>query len=64
MAQMVWNLPGEGDARGSGLIPGWGRSWEEGIATHSRILALENSTDRRIWRATVRRVSKSRTQMK
>ena len=30
---------------------------EEGLATHSSILALRNSMDRGAWRATVHRVS-------
>ena len=37
---MIKNLPANaGDVRDMGLIPGWGRSLEEGIATHSSILA-------------------------
>ena len=37
---VVKNLPGNaGDIRESGLIPGSGRSPEEGTATHSSILA-------------------------
>ena len=37
---MVKNLPGcQGDIRDAGLIPGSGRSLEEGMATHSSILA-------------------------
>ena len=36
---MVNNLPANvGDIRDAGLIPGLGRSLEEGIATHSSIL--------------------------
>ena len=39
---VVKNLPANaGDARDSGLIPGWGRSREKEMATHSRILAWE-----------------------
>ena len=34
---------------------------EKGKATHSNILALENSTDRGAWQAIVHGVSKSRT---
>ena len=37
---MVKNLlANAGDARDAGLIPGWGRSLEEEMATHSSILA-------------------------
>ena len=37
---MVKNLPGSaGDVRDAGSIPGLGRSPEEGVATHSNILA-------------------------
>ena len=34
---------------------------EEGMATHSSILGLENPMDRGTWWATVRRVAKSQT---
>ena len=37
---VVKNLPASaGDTRDSGSIPGWGDPLEEGMATHSRILA-------------------------
>ena len=37
---MVKNLPSNaGEVRDTGSIPGWGRSLEEGMATHSSILA-------------------------
>ena len=37
---MVKNLPANvGDIKDVGLIPGWGRSLEEGMATHASILA-------------------------
>ena len=40
MALVVKNLPANaGDIRDSGLIPELGRSLEEGMATHSSILA-------------------------
>ena len=39
---MVKNLPANvGDLRAKGSIPGWGRSLEEGMATHSSVLAWE-----------------------
>ena len=47
------------NAGGLGLIPGLGRSLEEGMATHSSILAWRIPVDRRAWRATVCRVEKS-----
>ena len=40
MALVVKNPPAsEGDIRDVGLIPGSGRSLEEGMATHSSVLA-------------------------
>ena len=44
-----------------GLSPGSGRSLEEGIATHSSILAWRILMDREAWRATVQGVTKSQT---
>ena len=42
MALVVKNLPvNTGDIRKAGLIPGSGRSPEEGRATHSTVLAWE-----------------------
>ena len=38
---------------------GWEDPLEEGMATHSNILGLENSIDRGAWRATVQGVTKS-----
>ena len=46
-----------------GLIPGLGRSLEEGVATHSSIPAWRIPMDRGAWRATVRGVAKSRTRL-
>ena len=42
---------------------GWEDPLEEGMATHSSILAWGISMDRGAWRATVHRVTKSRTQL-
>jgi len=42
-----------------GLILGSGRSLEEGMATHSSILAWRIPMDRGTWWATVRGVAKS-----
>ena len=46
-----------------GSIPGSGRSLEEGMATHSSILAWKNPMNRRAWLATVYGIAKSQTQM-
>ena len=40
---------------------GWEDPLEEGIATHSSILACRIPVDRRAWRATIHEVTKSRT---
>ena len=43
---MVKNPPADaGDIRNTGSILGWGRSLEEGMATHSNILAHMSSPD-------------------
>ena len=47
-----------------GLIPGLGRSPEEGMATHSCILAWRIPMDRGAWQATVHGVAKSWTWLK
>ena len=60
---VVKNLPTSAeDLRDSGLIPRWGRFHEghDNPLQHSR---LENATDRGAWRATVRGVAKSWTQL-
>ena len=43
---------------------GWEDPLEEGTATHSSILALENPMDRGAWQATVHSVTKSQTRLK
>ena len=43
------------------LIPGSGRSPEEGNGTPLQYSYLENSMDRGAWQATVHRVTKSQT---
>ena len=45
------------------LTPGWEDPLEEGMTTHSNILSWRIPMDRRAWRATVHRVTKSRTQL-
>ena len=47
-----------------GLIPGSGRSLEEGTATHSSILAWRIPMDRGAWWAAVQWVTKSQPQLK
>ena len=42
---------------------GWEDALEEGMTTHSSILAWRISMDRGAWWATVHRVAKSRTQL-
>ena len=61
-------FPGGSDGKESahvvgdlGLIPGLGRSPEEGMATHSSILAWRIPMDRGAWWATVYGVAKSQT---
>ena len=58
-AQMVKNLPANAGDLGS--IPGPGRSPGEGIGFPLQYSCLENSMDRRVWRATVHGVAKSWT---
>ena len=41
----------------------WEDPLEEGMATHSRILAWRNPTDRGAWQATVREVAMSQTRL-
>ena len=43
---------------------GWEDPLEEGMATHSSILAWRTSKERGAWQATVHRVAKNRTQLK
>ena len=70
MAQTCFGLPwvvlvvknppaNAGDIRDSGLIPGSGRSPNEGMAAHSRILAWRRGKDRGAWQAIVHRVAQS-----
>ena len=62
------SLPGGSDGKESAcnvadlvLILGWEDPLEKGMATHSTILAWENSTDRGAWWTTVYGVTKSWT---
>ena len=65
MALVVKNLlPRTGDLRDPGLIPGWGRSPEEGNGNPLRYYCLGNPMDRGAWLAMVHRVRKSWTHLK
>ena len=59
MAQMVKNLPAMQETWVRSL--GWEDPLEEGIATHSSILAWRILMDRRAWLAIVHGVTKSQT---
>ena len=61
MAQIVKSLPAKLETWV--LFLGWEDSLEEGMATHSRILAWRIPMDRGAWRATVHRVAKSQTRL-
>ena len=59
---VVKNPPANaGDRRGTGLIPGSGRSYGEGTGNPLQYSCLENPMDRGTWQATVHEVTKSRT---
>ena len=61
---MVKNPPAiAGDAGDLGLIPGLGRSPGVGNGNPLQYSCLENSMERGIWRATVRGIAKSWTQL-
>ena len=61
----VKNLPAnEGDLRDVGSIPGSGRFPGEGHDNSLQYSCLENSMDRRAWRVTLHRVTKSQTWLK
>ena len=59
---LVKNPPANaGDARGTGLIPGWGRSLGGGHGNPLWYSCLENPTDREAWQVIVHRVTKGWT---
>ena len=61
MAQMVKNPPAMQETWVRSL--GWEDPLEEGMATHSSILAWRTPMDRGAWQAMVHGVTKSRTQL-
>ena len=61
VAQMVKNLPAMQETWVQSL--GWEDPLEEGMATHSSILAWRIPMDRGAWCATVHGVTKSQTQL-
>ena len=61
VAETVKNLPAMQEIWVQFLA--WEDPLEEGMATHSSILAWKILMDRGIWQATVRRVTKGRTRL-
>ena len=62
---MIKNLPASaGDIRGTGLIPGSGRSPGGGHGSPLQYSCLENPRGRGAWQAIVHRIAKSQTQLK
>ena len=61
MAQVVKNLPAMRETWVRSL--GWEDPLEEGMATHSSILAWRIHMDRGAWQATVHGVAKSQTRL-
>ena len=65
MVLVVKNPPANaGDIRDVGLTPGSGRSPGIGNGNPPQYSYLENPMDRGAWRATVHRITQSRTQLK
>ena len=65
VAQMVNNpLANIGDIRDVGLNPESGRSTRGAHGSPVQYSCLENSMERRAWRATVHSIAKSRAQLK
>ena len=59
VAQMVKNPPAMQETWVRSL--GWEDSLEEGMTTHSSVLAWKIPMDRGVWRVTVQGITKSRT---
>ena len=65
VALVVKNSPtNAGDIRDPGSIPGLGRSTGGGHGNPIQYSYLENPIDRRVWQATIHRISKSWTQLR
>ena len=62
MTQMVKNLPAMGEIWVRPL--GWEDPLEEGMATHSSILAWRTPMDRGAWQTTVHGITESWTQLR
>ena len=63
-SSVVKNPPANAEDTGDvSLIPGLGRSLEEGNDNPLQYFCLQNSMDRRAWQATVHRATKSWTQL-
>ena len=61
---VVKNLPARsGDARDTGLIPGWGRSPKGATGNPLQYSCPENAMDRGAWWATVHGVSNSQARL-
>ena len=61
---MAMNLPADaGDPRGTGPIPGSGRSPGEGNSNPLQYSCLENSMDRGAWPGTVHGATKSQMRL-
>ena len=62
---MIKNLPASAGVTGDmGLIPGSERSLGGGHSNPFQYACLKNAMDRRVWQATVHRVTKNWTQLK
>ena len=61
LAQTVKNLPAVQETWVQSL--GWNNPLEQGMGTHSSILAWRIPIDREAWRATVHGVAKGRTRL-
>ena len=61
MTQLVKNLPAMQETWVGSL--GWEDPLQEGMATHSSVLAWRIPTDRGAWKAIVHGVTKSRTRL-
>ena len=57
-------LVNAGDVRDTDLIPGQEDTVEEGLATHSNVLAWRIPMDTGAWQATFHKVAKNQTQLK